>query len=137
MKRLIIVGAGILMAASTAMAANSLMTTIPSDSMTVTDWYKQNVYDPNNNNIGEVMDVLVSPDGKANTLIIGVGGFLGAGTKDVAVSFDAVKRTTKNNSVYLTMDTTKDALQSAPGFTYDRQSTTWVPDKSSGNHTTE
>jgi hypothetical protein len=26
------------------------------------------------------------------------------------------------------MDTTKDALKSAPGFKYDREKTTWVPD---------
>ena len=34
--------------------------------------------------IGEIMDVLVSTDGKVNALIIGVGGFLGMGEKDVA-----------------------------------------------------
>jgi hypothetical protein len=30
------------------------------------------------------------------------------------------------------MNTTKDALKAAPGFKYDSQSTTWVPDKPSG-----
>lgn len=79
------------------------------------------------------MDVLVSPDGKVNSLIVGVGGFLGAGEKDVAVEFSGVKRTTKDNSIYLTMNTTKDALQSAPGFKYDRQTTKWVPDTSKGS----
>jgi sporulation protein YlmC with PRC-barrel domain len=136
MKRLLVLTAGLLVAAGTAMAAGELMTTIPSDSVTVTDWYKQNVYDPNNSKIGEIMDVLVSSDGRANTLIVGVGGFLGAGEKDVAVNFDAVKRTTKNNSIYLTMDTTKDQLRSAPGFKYDSQTTSWVPD-TSGNHATQ
>ena len=134
MKRLplIALGAGLLVATGSAMAATNLMTSIPSDNVTVTDWYKQDVYDPQNNKIGQVMDVLVSPDGKVNSLIVGVGGFLGAGEKDVAVDFDAIKRTTKNNSIYLTMNTTKDALQSAPGFKYDRQTTKWVPDTSKG-----
>jgi len=132
MKRLLVIGAGLLVASGTAMAANELMTSVPPDNVTVTDWYKQSVYDPNNNKIGEIMDVLVSPDGKANTLIVGVGGFLGAGEKDVAVSFDAVKKTTKNNSIYLTMNTTKNQLKSAPGFKYDSQTTTWVPDNSKG-----
>ena len=50
---------------------------IPQSAVTVTDWYKQNVYDPNNNKIGEIMDVLVDKSGKINTLIVGVGGFLG------------------------------------------------------------
>jgi sporulation protein YlmC with PRC-barrel domain len=139
MKRLplIALGAGLLVATGSAMAATDLMTSIPSDNVTVTDWYKQDVYDPQNNKIGQVMDVLVSPDGKVNSLIVGVGGFLGAGEKDVAVDFDAIKRTTKNNSIYLTMNTTKDALQSAPGFKYDRQTTKWVPDTSKGKSTSQ
>ena len=58
---------------------------MPTNSVTVTDWYKQSVYDPNDKKIGEVKDVLVDKSGKVTSLIIGVGGFLGAGEKDVAV----------------------------------------------------
>jgi sporulation protein YlmC with PRC-barrel domain len=105
------------------------MTSIPSSSRTVTDWYKQNVYDPNQQKIGEIMDVLVNPSGQIDAAIVGVGGFLGAGEKDVAVSFSAIKAEKKNDKTYLTLNATKDALKSAPGFKYDRQSTTWVPDK--------
>ena len=68
--------------------------------------------------------------GKIASLIVGVGGFVGAGEKDVAVNISAVKRTNKDNKVYLTMDTTKDALKNAAGFKYDRNKTTWVPDNS-------
>ena len=66
--------------------------------------------------------------GKVNALIIGVGGFLGMGEKDVAVPSQAVKHATRDGKVYLTLDTTKDALKSAPGLKYDRDTTTWVPD---------
>jgi hypothetical protein len=38
------------------------------------------------------------------------------GEKDVAVNFNAVKKTTKDNKVYLTMNTTKDQLKSATGW---------------------
>ena len=137
MKKLALLSAGLLVAGSAAFAQPaatghaSLMTSVPNGSATVTDWYKQSVYDPSNNKIGEIMDVLMAPDGKATALIVGVGGFLGAGEKDVAVPFDSVKHTTKDNKVYLTMDTTKDALKSAPGFKYDKDRTTWVPDTSS------
>jgi sporulation protein YlmC with PRC-barrel domain len=62
-----------------------LQASIPGNALTVTDWYKQDVYDPNNAKIGQIMDVLVDKSGKISTLIIGVGGFLGAGEKDVAV----------------------------------------------------
>ena len=56
-----------------------MQTSIPGNALTVTDWYKQDVYDPNNNKIGQISDVLVDKSGKISTLIIGVGGFLGAG----------------------------------------------------------
>jgi sporulation protein YlmC with PRC-barrel domain len=71
-------------------------TTLPNEALTITDWYKQNVYDANENKIGDVKDVLVDKSGKIVTLIVGVGGFLGAGEKDVAVPFEAVHPTTKD-----------------------------------------
>jgi sporulation protein YlmC with PRC-barrel domain len=107
------------------------MSTIPADSVTITHWYKQNVYDPNDNKIGEIEDVLVDRSGKATGLIIGVGGFLGAGEKDVAVPFNAVQVTNKNNNKwYLVMNATKDSLKNAKGFKYDRNAMTWVPEDS-------
>ena len=106
-----------------------LMTSIPANSATVTHWYKQNVYDPGDNKIGEIDDVLLDKDGKATALMIGVGGFLGMGEKHVAVPFNAVHTTTKNNNkFYLVMNSTKDALKAAPGFKYDRTAMTWNPE---------
>jgi sporulation protein YlmC with PRC-barrel domain len=106
-----------------------MQTALPSEAMTVTDWYKQNVYDPNENKIGDIKDVLVDKSGKIVALIVGVGGFLGAGEKDVAVPFEAVHPTMKDKKWWLVMNTTKDSLKSAPGFKYDSSSTTWVPDR--------
>jgi|SRR5579884_1065391 len=126
MKRLILpLSVGVVIAsAGLAMAAGETMDNIPSDSVTVTDWYKQNVYDPQNDKIGSIDDVLVSPSGRVEALILSANG------KDVAVSFEAVKRTMKNNSVYLTMNASKDALKSAPAFKYDKNATKWVRDTS-------
>jgi hypothetical protein len=36
-------------------SADSLITTMPGDAVTVTNWYKQNVYDSSNNKIGEIV----------------------------------------------------------------------------------
>ena len=91
-------------------------TTLPREAVTVTDWYKQNVYDPNENRIGDIKDVLVDKSGKIATLIVGVGGFLGAGEKDVAVPFEAAHPTMKDKKWWLVMNATKDGLKSAPGF---------------------
>jgi sporulation protein YlmC with PRC-barrel domain len=111
------------------MSNAQMLRQMPSNSVTVTDWYKQNVYDSKDNKIGEVMDVLLDKSGKVTSVIVGVGGFLGVDEKDVAVPFNAIQVTNKNNNKwYLVMNTTKTDLKSAPGFKYDRDSTTWVPD---------
>ena len=137
MKMLVAISTGALLLSTAAFAqpmaagGSGLMTSVPSSNLTVTDWYKQDVYDPSNAKIGEIMDVLVAKDGHVQAAIVGVGGFLGAGEKDVAVSFNSIRKTMKDDKVYLTLDTTKDALKKAPGFKYDSTKTTWVPDKSS------
>jgi len=49
------------------------------------------------------------------------------GEKDVAVPFSSVRASEKNNKWYLVLNTNKEALKAAPGFTYDKATTTWVP----------
>jgi sporulation protein YlmC with PRC-barrel domain len=128
MKILSAVAMAALLASSAAYSAE-MMSSVPSSSKTVTDWYKQDIYDPSNSKIGKIDDVLVSDTGQVNALVIGVGGFLGAGEKDVAVPFTAVKWTTKDKKNYLTMNTTKDELKAAQGLKYDSDKTAWVADK--------
>ena len=115
--------------ASAAYAATTTMKTVPGQSTTVTNYYKQAVYDPKQSKIGDVDDVLVDQSGKITGLVIGVGGFLGAGEKDVIVPFGAVKSSKKDDKWYLTLDETKDDLKSSAGFTYDKTSTSWQPEK--------
>jgi sporulation protein YlmC with PRC-barrel domain len=123
-----LLAAGLLSTA--AYADTGTLSTVPAQSVTVTNWYKQNVYDPADKQIGEVRDVLVTKDGTVSALIISVGGFLGMGSKDVAVPFSAVQQKTKDNKPYLSLDTTKEALTTAPGFDYDSNTLTWKPAKS-------
>src|ERR1700730_12749377 len=104
-----------------------VLNSLPADSTTVTNYYKQNVYDPSDAKIGEISDVLVGKDGKVEAFIISVGGFLGMGEKDVAVPFNAIRATEKNGSWYLTMNATKDSLKAAHGYKYDKAKATWVP----------
>jgi sporulation protein YlmC with PRC-barrel domain len=104
------------------------VTVIPgSDAITVTNWYKQNIFDTAGNKIGEVEDVLVSADGKISALLVGVGGFLSIGEKVVAISFPSVKSTLRDGKMLLTMSASKDALKAAPGYSYDRATMTWKP----------
>jgi sporulation protein YlmC with PRC-barrel domain len=112
-----------------AYAATTTMKAVPSESWTVNNYYKQAVYDPKENKIGDIDDMLVDKSGKITGLVIGVGGFLGMGEKDVIVPFGSIKTAKKNDKWWLTLDETKDDLKNAPGFKYDRASTTWVPEK--------
>ena len=51
------------------------------------------IYGPDNKKVGTITDVMMSKEGKAEFIIIGVGGFLGLGEKDVSVPYDQVKFT--------------------------------------------
>ncbi len=49
------------------------------------------VYGADNQKIGDIDEVLVDRQGKIHGLVVGVGGFLGIGQKDVAIPFDQVQ----------------------------------------------
>jgi sporulation protein YlmC with PRC-barrel domain len=104
------------------------LTAEPGDSVSVTEYYKQNVYDTSDNTIGEVSDVLLDKDGHVTAVILSVGGLLGLGAKYVSVPFNALRMTEKDGKRYLVMDTTKEALTSAPGYQYDKTTGKWVPE---------
>ena len=112
--------------ATPAFAAET-MSSLPSDSWTITNYYKQDVYDKGQNTVGKIDDVLTDKSGKITALMVGVGGFLGVGEKDVALPFAAVHTEKKNNKWYLTVAETKDSLKNAAGYKYDSSTTTWVP----------
>ena len=57
------------------------------------------VYGADDQKIGAIKDVLIGHDGATQVVVIGVGGFLGFGTKDVAVPFTAVQWRTEARSV--------------------------------------
>jgi uncharacterized protein YrrD len=71
--------------------------------------------------IGDVSDMLFDRNGKIVAYIVGVGGFLGIGTKDVAIapeSFTVVKGDSGsvNSSDKLKVTVTKDELKQAASF---------------------
>jgi sporulation protein YlmC with PRC-barrel domain len=49
------------------------------------------VYNESNEKLGDISEILLDNTGKANAVIIGVGGFLGVGQHDIAVTFDKLK----------------------------------------------
>jgi sporulation protein YlmC with PRC-barrel domain len=115
--------------ASAANPPEQTISSLPSGALPISDYYNQSVYDSKDNKIGDVKDLLANKDGNIEAAIVGVGGFLGVGEKNVAVPFNALKLTEKSGKRYLVMDTTKEALEKAPGYTFDRTAYQWVPAK--------
>jgi hypothetical protein len=57
------------------------------------------VYGPDDKQIGKIDDLMVDHDGATRTVVIGVGGFLGFGKKEVAVPFSAMQWRTESRKV--------------------------------------
>ena len=74
------------------------------------------VYSPNDEAIGDVNDVIVSREGKVEGIVVGVGGFLGIGEKDVAIEMPKIKMAETESGIKLVLDTTKEELAAAPEF---------------------
>ncbi|TIS01230.1 MAG: PRC-barrel domain containing protein, partial [Mesorhizobium sp.] len=66
--------------------------------------------------IGDVNDIVLAKDGKAESLVIGVGGFLGIGEKNVTFDFAKAKWAEKNGDRWLIAETTKEELEAQPDF---------------------
>ncbi|MEP6564370.1 MAG: PRC-barrel domain-containing protein [Mesorhizobium sp.] len=67
-------------------------------------------------NIGDVNDIVLTKEGKAQSLIIGVGGFLGIGEKSVAYDFAKAEWAEKNGDRWLVAKASKEELQALPDF---------------------
>jgi sporulation protein YlmC with PRC-barrel domain len=84
------------------------------------DLLGKTVVNDKNDKIGKIDDLIISPNKDSNTpaasfAIIGVGGFLGIGKRDVAIPMEQLKLQNKQ----LTLPgATKDALKALPPFVY-------------------
>ena len=95
-----------------------------------------NVYNGQNQKIGDIKELMLDKSGKIANVVIGVGGFLGMGEHDVAVSFDrlkwtdaaattgssqpANKNTNRTYPDHAVLDATKDQLKSMRNFDYSK-----------------
>jgi sporulation protein YlmC with PRC-barrel domain len=91
-----------------------------------------NVLGPDNEKVGDVTDMLFDQNGKTHALIVGVGGFLGIGEKNVAIDMSAFQfvpadtgssgmTASSNNdptNMKLKVSWTKEQLKDAPDFQY-------------------
>ena len=83
-----------------------------------------NVKNDAGESIGEINEVVLDKAGKVAAVVIGVGGFLGIGEREVAVNFGSLRLAHDNSgSTVVSLNATKDALKAAPEWK-------WAGDKS-------
>ena len=94
------------------------MVTQPDDTVLSRDVVGQTVYARDESKIGSISELILTKDGKAvEGFVIGVGGFLGIGERNVALKMDQLKIAAQaDGSVKLSSDITKESLSNAPAF---------------------
>jgi sporulation protein YlmC with PRC-barrel domain len=79
----------------------------------------QPVYNAAGERIGDINELILGSNGQVESAVIGVGGFLGLGEKLVAVMYKDLSFTNDaNGSMRVTLNSTKEALETAPDFKY-------------------
>lgn len=105
----------------------------------VTSFIGQNVYESDAadaQTVGKLNDLIASPEGDIEAVVIGVGGFLGIGEKDVAVSPDQLQLATRSDGKkWLVIKATKQQLTDAPAFDRSKLFVDGVADPSAANET--
>lgn len=99
--------------ADTAPSLNSSPTVgaVPADQLLGAD-----VKNANNETIGEVESIYIDQNGKIQSVIVGVGGFLGLGQRAVEMNWNSLVVADRGDTVRTTM--TKDQLKSMPEYKY-------------------
>jgi hypothetical protein len=92
-------------------------TEVPSNAVLASQFMGQAVYTAANENIGEINDLIMNKDLDNIVAIVGVGGFLGIGEKDVAIPIgDITAMKDENNALRLTISASKEQLEALPVF---------------------
>ena len=92
-----------------------------------------NVYNEQNEKLGDISEILLDKSGKVEGVIIGVGGFLGMGQRDIKVEMSKLKfvdEPVKSSSTTTTTTTGTGAGASRPATTTTTTSSDkkWYPD---------
>lgn len=75
------------------------------------------VYGPNNNDIAEIADLVLTPEGKVSQVVMDVGGFLGMGEHRVAIPMERVGVALRDGAdVRVYTDLTEEELKALPEF---------------------
>jgi hypothetical protein len=79
------------------------------------------IHNDNQDTVGSINDIYLDDSGKVQAVVVSVGGFLGVGSKNVAVKWDDIKYGKDGKSLMLTTGLTKDALKAMPDYKTELQ----------------
>lgn len=97
-------------------ASGTYLTEQAATQIAASDYMGKSIYNAEDKSIGDVNDLIMEENGGVVAAVVGVGGFLGIGEKNVAIPMDKLTVTREENSVRLTTTETAESLQSAPKF---------------------
>jgi sporulation protein YlmC with PRC-barrel domain len=96
----------------TAAIDRTTLTDVEEADIRAEDFVGTTVYGANDENVGEIGDVILSQDGNVEAVIVDVGGFLGMGEKEVAVSMENLAfLSDEDGTMYLYTDFTQEQLE--------------------------
>jgi len=93
------------------------LTSQPANSLYSSDLVGYSVHGATDDAIGNINDLLLSSDGRLEAVVIGVGGFLGIGEKNVAVTVSSLSIALVDDEYRISVDATEEQLANAPEFT--------------------
>jgi sporulation protein YlmC with PRC-barrel domain len=91
-----------------------------------------NVYNEQNEKLGDISEIILDKSGKVDGVVIGVGGFLGMGQHDIKVEMSKLKFVDEPVKTSSTTNTTTTGTGARPGATTTTTSSSndrkWYPD---------
>jgi hypothetical protein len=88
----------------------------PSGGVMASTYIDRGMHNRAGEKIGSISDLIVAPDGTIAAALVGVGGFLGIGEKEVAVPFSSIEVVRNGNDLRFVIDATKEGLKAAPSY---------------------
>jgi sporulation protein YlmC with PRC-barrel domain len=79
-----------------------------------------NIYNENNESIGEVDDIIVPPGGGQPVAVLSVGGFLGIGARLIAVPYERLQWNAERDRWTL-QGATRDSVRGLPEYRYEEE----------------
>ncbi|WP_373001677.1 PRC-barrel domain-containing protein [Marinobacter sp.] len=102
------------------MQSRDYLASAPANGMHASDLIGSTVRTTGDEDVGAVSDLIINQNGEVVAVVVGVGGFLGMGEKDVAIGWDHLTKSITSDEQDLRVDLSREDLESAPEFVTEK-----------------